>query len=408
MKLSHFFAFLFLSGIQCSGQVANYVNNGSFEEIDNCVLLSPQNKVQFWTGLDTTKVNYLTFNYCAGNVPGLNTQLDYQFPRTGYGYIEGTVFCANCGDNVPYWRFRNKLKKNLIANLPYCVKFYCNIRNHSTVGIDAIGAYFGDNSIDTIKYSTIPISYLQPQIANPSGNIISDTLNWTLITGTFVATGNEKNLVIGCFKDFGSVNYQQLGNWYPGLFCDILIDDVSCIEMDVAAYAGPDKRFFVGDSVYLGRELDFAVDPYCFWYQLPNMSTAIDTASGIWVKPTTTSTYVVRQELECNTVKWDTVVVYKDAVGLEKLKIINEALKISPNPATDRINVSLAGSSLSSYFETAEILNAQGRLLKQLKIAETENLMEISTDELADGIYLLRLKDDKNENLVLKKLAVQH
>jgi hypothetical protein len=70
--------------------------------------------------------------------------------------------------------------------------------------------------------------------------------------------------------------------------------------------------------------------------------------------------------------------------------------------------VSLTGSSLSSYFETAEIMDVQGRVRRQLEIVKAEKLMEISTEDLADGIYLLRLMDAKKENVVLKKLAVQH
>lgn len=100
--------------------------------------------------------------------------------------------------------------------------------------------------------------------------------------------------------------------------------------------------------------------------------------------------------------------VYKDAVGLKKLKIINEELKIGPNPASDRITVSYADAALSSYFKTAEIVDAKGRVFKQLQITEAETRMEINTEDLTDGIYMLRLMDFKNENLVLKKLSVQH
>lgn len=386
-------------------ELGNYVANGSFESLFICnSASSPISWAKNWTSIDSNNFAGAIYGVCNNKVPANGNT--WQFPKSGNIYLITNFFwLPNGSRSYP----KNRLKKTLVQGKSYCVKFYINIANTSPRGIDGFGAYFGSTLIDTITKCTIPLTYITPQVSNPIGNVITDTLNWVPITGTFVATGTEKYLLLGNFlSNTGTSTAPIMGPFYPENWCDVLIDDVSCIEMDVAAYAGPDRRFFVGDSVYLGRELDFAIDPYCFWYKLPNTSTAIDTASGIWVKPTTTSTYVVRQELECNSVKWDTVVVYRDAVGFEKLKITNEELRISPNPASVRINVSLEGRSLSSYFETVEILDAHGRVLKQLKIVEAEKLLEISTDDLADGIYLLRLMDDKNENLVLKKWAVQH
>jgi len=185
--------------------------------------------------------------------------------------------------------------------------------------MDGFGAYFCDNIIDTIKKSTVPLTYLTPQIQNPSNNIITDTLNWTLITGTFTAQGNEKFMVIGNFKSDAATNTVLINpTGLPSIATDVCVDDVSCIEMDAPAYAGIDKNILSGQSTYLGRELDFAVDPFCYWYQLPGM-LPLDTASGITVSPTVTTTYVVRQELECNSIKWDTVVVRVGYTGLAEL-----------------------------------------------------------------------------------------
>src|SRR5690606_22419827 len=139
---------------------------------------------------------------------------------------------------------------------------------------------------------------------------ITDTLNWVAITGTFVANGTEKYLLLGNFlsdddTDTLMINPTNL----PTIATEAGIDDVSCIPLDLEAYAGRDTTILYGDSVYIGREPDFATDPYCVWYKLPDTANAIDTTSGLWVKPSVTTTYVVKQELECSSLKWDTVVV---------------------------------------------------------------------------------------------------
>jgi hypothetical protein len=395
-------ALLLLFSLDSQSQVANLVNNGSFEQLDSCIQFPLTAKSTFWYGIDTLDQTYEVFNTCKGNIPGNSSAGNHQFAKTGNSFIGGTFFCANCLSTVRYTYIRNKLQSSLTANKVYCVKFFVNIRNYSTVGIDAIGLYFANNSVDTIKYGYIPISYLQPQITNPQNNIITDTLNWIPITGTFVAVGDEKNLIIGCFKDFGSVNYQQIGNWYPGLFCDILIDDVSCIEMNVAAYAGPDKWIIPGDSVYIGRKSDFAIDPYCYWFKFPSITTAIDTSSGIWVKPSSTSTYVVKQELECNSVKFDTVVVYLNPLGIEQLKSLEKNLLLYPQPANAEIIIKANGYALNESFSDQNL-----KVMFEEKINNSQDGIKINISTLPPGLYTLRLIQDKRSWSVGKRFVVE-
>ncbi len=406
MKVKIFIALLsFWCSIKANAQqIGNYVTNGSFEHF-----LSPPvdcNPVG-WRDLDSNK-NVVFSNSCVGNMP--NFGFSYQYPRTGSGQAFSTYFFFDV--NLPYSRsyVKNNLKHKLKKDAVYCVKFYVNNGNNSTHGIDAFEAYFGDSlTIDTIKYGHLPLIYLSPQIRNPKGNIISDTLNWTVISGTFIAKGTEEYLVIGNFETNANTDTLLCNpTGLPTIWCEATLDDVSCIPVDLPAYAGPDKPFFAGDSVYIGRELDFAVDPYCFWYKLPNMTTAIDTASGIWVKPTSTSTYVVRQELECNTVKYDTVVVYKDALGTIELGILNDELTVRPNPAADAVLLSLPNTQLSHYINRVEILDTHGQLVKELLISEKDAELTITVQDLDCGMYFLRLSDAEHENVMIKKIAVQH
>jgi hypothetical protein len=259
--------------------------------------------------------------------------------------------------------------------------------------MDGFGAYFGDNTLDTISYAYVPLIYINPQIQNPSNNIIKDTLNWTAITGTFIATGVEKFMLIGNFKSDAATNKQLIDptNTNP-IGTDVCIDDVSCIPIDLPAFAGHDTTCIPGTTIYLGRPRDVGIDEACMWYKWPNMSTAIDTAAGIYVSPVATTTYIVRQEI-CGYVKWDTVVVYKNGVGLDELEMLNNKLKISPNPASD--NLELKYSPLPEALEgeamKATIYNNLGQAIKEDELQFKDGKAMLNTSELKNGVYVLKL-----------------
>lgn len=382
--------------------IGNYVSNGSFEDTINI-----QNFIyypRYWGALDS------------GKYFGALLRAPNEVPKNSFGFQE-----ARSGKNIfgisPYSTYvsnnrgypKNRLKQTLLVNHLYCVTIYVALTNQSTHGIDALGAYFGNTDLDTISKCNDPIVYLVPQITNLAQNVITDTLNWTAITGTFVANGTEKYMLIGNFKSNANTN-ATLTNTVnlPATFSEYYLDDVSVIDIDLPAYAGPDKRCLPGDSVFIGREPDVGIDEVCTWYKLPNMSTPIATVAGLYVKPVTTTTYVVRQQLWCSSVKYDTVVVYEDALGIVELGMLKDELRVSPNPANDALLLSLAKGSLSQYFQTVEILDAQGRVLKVVAINEKDVELKIYTNNLESGIYFLRLSNNDEQYRINKKLMVRH
>src|SRR5690606_6386367 len=190
----------------------------------------------------------------------------------------------------------------------------------------------------------------------------------------------------------------------PTVYTNLGIDDVSCIEMNLPAYAGRDTTILNGDSVYIGREKDFATDPYCVWYKLPDTANAIDTISGLWVKPSVTTTYVVKQELECSSLKWDTVVVnVKNDVGLQEL-IANSrqfAVEMFPNPASDMITV-----KTDKYREeiSVSVFDVTGKTVLNKKVAINNYVAGLELN-LENGIYTICFTD-KVKKIVTKKLVV--
>jgi hypothetical protein len=386
-------------------QLANYVSNGSFEEYYSC---SPPNHLgvaKGWRNIDSAIFAGSAYlNICSGLVP--NNGLTFQWPRTGNAYAGATFLCqsSNCPSNAPRGYLRNRLKKTLTSGAAYCVTFYVNVTNNSPFAIDAIGIFFSNNLIDTITKPGIPLIYITPQVQNTNGNIITDTLKWIKISQTFTALGNEKHLVIGNFKSDTATNKLLINpDFLPTIGTDILVDDVSCIDVNLPAFAGRDTTFKPGDSLFLGRNPDVGIDEACIWYKLPG-TIPIDTIAGFWIKPVTTSTYVVRQEI-CGLVKWDTVVVNMNTLTIHELDLNNRILKMYPSPADDFLILDVIIDK-SERSELLEIYNPLGECVfnKVLRLNIGSN--NILLPFLPDGFYLLKLGE--NGHQLSKPLLIQH
>jgi len=384
-------------------QIANYVYNGGFEEFYTCNGGSTMylNQVKGWRSLDSNNCcGTYFFNTCLPNIPYSAPR--YQWPFKGNSFSMATFFCSFSCTNYPNRGYlRNRLKSRLVKDKTYCVKMYFNLSNVSNVGIDSFGAYFGDNSLDTITKGFGRITYLTPQVQNPSNNFATDTLKWTLLTGTFTANGNEKYMVIGNFKSDVQTNTIVINPTFPyPIGLDMNIDHVSCIDIDLPAFAGKDTSCIPGTSVYIGRQRDVGIDEACMWYKLPITITpttnAIDTAAGIWVSPTQTSTYVVRQEI-CGNVKWDTVVVYKDGLGLFPVSSsgVENDIRIFPNPSKEKINF-IFKQPLNTVFDVS-ITNLLGETLFYKNACKLEDELDISF--LAPGLYHLKIENKQSKKV---------
>ena len=126
-----------------------------------------------------------------------------------------------------------ELSDTLKQGHEYCVSFYVSVAEELKYVTDGIGLYLSvDSAVDyTINTN---LSFV-PQISNPAGNIIYDTLNWVQISGTYIATGGEKYLTIGNFKDNANTMIDSINNSVPQSQYEsyLFIDDVSVIDCTV-------------------------------------------------------------------------------------------------------------------------------------------------------------------------------
>ena len=202
------------------------------------------------------------------------------------------------------WRgyMRSPLIKKLESGKQYCITGYFNLGNRSQYASDNLSIYLEDGSLQCTAPNDVALA--NAQIISPTGIFFSDTLNWMKVQDIFTANGNENHLTIGNFKPQASSNANLV---YPSAQCicaEYFVDDVSVIEADLPAYAGRDTILCTGDSVFIGRPPEIGLE--CVWN---SNGSQIGAGGGIWVKPATTQTFEVTQDV-CGLIKKDTIRVH--------------------------------------------------------------------------------------------------
>ena len=221
---------LIIQGIYCFSQ-SNLVPNPSFETFSSCPnSISQLDTAIPWFNPTANSPDY--FNQCwitganSADVP-LNFW-GYESPKTGVAYAGFGAFASSISpDSREYLEV--KLLDSLIISKKYCIDFYVSLAGTSIYSIDAIGIYFSKNKITS---STVFNLGFTPQVRNPIGNFLTDTVNWMLISGQYTASGGEQYITIGNFYDDANTGVDTT---YPGNISYIsyyYIDDISVSVCD--------------------------------------------------------------------------------------------------------------------------------------------------------------------------------
>lgn len=212
----------------------NLVPNGSFETYSTCPTQLSNTSQQLmlatgWVVPSAGTPDY--FNTCAlptNNVSVPQNTYGYQTPRSGNAYAG---FYAFTNPIVPTDNIREYLQiglaQPLIAGKTYYFKMYVNLANSILFRKAAsnIGAYFSVAAITKPDNGPFTVT---PHIQ--SSNFLTDTVNWTEISGSYVSTGGERFLTIGRFGNENTVTTKPLNGDVTPNSAYYYIDDVSLID----------------------------------------------------------------------------------------------------------------------------------------------------------------------------------
>lgn len=235
-KLIYYTVFLFSSSLLAQ---TNLVPNGGFEEYIECPSNDPGNAdvhlAEPWIGYSADFMHT-----CAG-ISTLVPETSYSSPRNGEGYIRIGSY------RIHTYNFREYIEVPLTESLEvgeaYCVEYYCKLYRNRGIGVDGMGAFFTVDFAEweDIIYSDWPIGEPVPDVdiiadAQVISDVIhNDTLNYTLVSGSFVAQEPYSYVTIGNFVNDEKLNTENildpLPDWGGG--ASYAIDDISIYKCSV-------------------------------------------------------------------------------------------------------------------------------------------------------------------------------
>lgn len=226
----------------------NLVPNGDFEEYDTCQTgLGQLYHARYWTNpifpISASSPDY--YNAC-NPYPLFSVPANaggYEFARSGMGYTAICIaakggFITNLSGNFREY-LQVELLDTLIEGSEYCFKFYVSACDSMNFVSNNIGTYFSINEThDSCSVDGCNLLFV-PQFENSITNSLDSRNGWTEITGTFIALGGERYLIIGNFRDSTNTN-MTITNWTTDIskaFAVYYVDDVSLKKCDTVSHA---------------------------------------------------------------------------------------------------------------------------------------------------------------------------
>jgi OmpA-OmpF porin, OOP family len=224
--MKHFLCVLlfFFWSVSTGHAQVNLVPNGDFEDTTNCSFFGG-----FQLSAPWYSPNFATPDYFYGSNPtcGFSASPNasgHQLPRSGIAYIGEYLSAGHTREYI-----QCQLSSALQAGQQYYIGAFVNRANNFDRATDDFGIYLSNNPVGN---STSP-NYLPvvPQISNPQGNLLSDSLNWIEVSGIYTAIGGELYISLGNFKDSANTTLVDVDNT-ANQSAYFYIDDVFVYDYD--------------------------------------------------------------------------------------------------------------------------------------------------------------------------------
>ncbi len=199
--------------------------NPSFEDTINCPIGANElNKCTHWSSYKGSP-DYM--NSCSSYMSVPNNWGGYQIAASGNAYCAFATY-ASTGPNS-----REFLGSMLSSQLSIGTKYFVSLKVALSVDF-SLSTNCATNKIGAM-FSTIPYTIFNPApiTNNPqifSDSIITDTLNWTRIAGSFIADSSYSYIVLGNFFDDNNTDTVKLtSNMFDAAY--YYLDDI-CVSTD--------------------------------------------------------------------------------------------------------------------------------------------------------------------------------
>ena len=209
-----FFLICLLSFVFCLKSQTNLVPNPSFEQRSNC----PGGSSQL----------YLADNWknCGGTPDYYNSCCTFPnaagVPFNFYGYQLAQD--SNAYSGIGMWFQSNarevmgiKLFQPMVIGQTYYVSFFASLNLDTTYAANCSFSNLGVKFLNALPDSLSVGSLVQNTAHVYSSSIISDTANWTNISGSFIADSAYQYMAVGNFFDSLNINFTKFFTTSTGI-----------------------------------------------------------------------------------------------------------------------------------------------------------------------------------------------
>jgi len=225
----------------------NLVRNCDLEARINC----PYDHGQLflcssWYSPGTGTSDYL--NSCNTDKYGVPVNMfGEQAAHSGSAYAHLILYYPMQGHYREY--MQTELACRLEEGKEYLVSFFVSCADDSRYAIDAIGLYLSMDPLMQDGDELIAISG-DVHIRNTPGTVIDDKSGWTMISGSYIASGGERFLTIGNFSTNGETTTQAFTGYQTNL-SSYYVDDISVICTSPPISLGNDTTICPYDSIFI-------------------------------------------------------------------------------------------------------------------------------------------------------------
>lgn len=208
----------FAAQLRCEAQ--NLVPNHSFEVPDSCpathTFLTPGEGPLYWFSGGGTPDYYQSCVPPPNEASVPQSDFAFQYPQDGENYIGLVTYEVNSGGLREYAMVQ--LNEPLVPGQVYSVSFYANAAWNGTdslypqhyIASSHVGALFTMLPRPWTGGDPWPLATGGAHVWHPW--IISDTVNWILVSGSFVADSAYQYLMVGNHFDNGLADTISLGS----------------------------------------------------------------------------------------------------------------------------------------------------------------------------------------------------
>lgn len=178
-------------------QTDNLVSDPSFEVTDVKTLKGYNQLTMFlknWTTPNQSPADLYNNMVKSTKVSIPNNDYGTQEPYEGTSYAGFRAYTKDVKKSRTY--LQTKLKQKLEKDKLYCVRFNLSLADLSKFGVNNVGLFFSDRKVQNTHDNAL--TFL-PHITEKTNKPIVTMEGWETICGTFLGTGKEEYIIIGCF-----------------------------------------------------------------------------------------------------------------------------------------------------------------------------------------------------------------